>query len=116
MNIKPINNEADYKNALSRIDDLWEAKPKTKDGDELTILSILVENYESEKYKISPPDPVEAIKFRMDQLGMKISELAQYLGGRNRSSEILKRKRRLSIGMMRSLHRRLKIPAESLLA
>ena len=116
MNIKPIKNEADYKNALKRVDELWEARPKTEEGNELEILAILIENHEKDRYKISPPSPIEAIKFRMEQLGLKKTDLAEYLGGRNRSTEILKKKRNLSIRMMRSLHQRLKIPAESLLS
>ena len=116
MNIKPIKTELDYKQALARIEELWDAEPNTKKGDELSILAILVENYESEKYKILPPDPIEAIKFRMDQSGLKKTDLARYLGGRNRSTEILNRKRSLSVRMMRALHNKLKIPAASLLA
>ena len=116
MKIKPIKNESDYKKALKRVDELWEAKPKTDDGDELSVLAVLIEKYEDDKYKIAPPNPVEAIKFRMEQLGLKKTDLARYLGGRNRSTEILNRKRRLSVRMMRSLHQRLKIPAESLLS
>ena len=116
MNIKPIKSEVDYKVALERIETLWDAEPNTKKGDELAILAILVENYESEKYKILPPDPIEAIKFRMDQTGLKKTDLARYLGGRNRSTEILNRKRSLSVRMMRALHNNLNIPAASLLA
>ena len=116
MNIKPIKSEADYTQALARIDELWDAEPNTKKGDELSVLSLLVENYESETFKLLPPDPIEAIKFRMEQSGLKKSDLAQYLGGRNRSSEILSRKRSLSVRMMRALHTKLKIPATSLLA
>ena len=116
MKIKPIKNESDYKKALKRVDEIWEAKPKTDEGDELSVLAVLIEKYEDDKYKIAPPNPVEAIKFRMEQLGLKKTDLARYLGGRNRSTEILNRKRRLSVRMMRSLHQRLKIPAESLLS
>ncbi len=116
MNIKPIKTNADYNSALARIDFLWDAEPNTKKGDELSILAILVESYEAEKYKILPPDPVEAIRFRMDQLGLKKTDLAKFLGGRNRSTEILNRKRSLSVRMMRALHHKLKIPAASLLA
>jgi HTH-type transcriptional regulator/antitoxin HigA len=116
MNIKPIKTEPDYKEALARIEELWDAEPNTKKGDELSILAILVENYENEKYKILAPDPIEAIKFRMDQSGLKKTDLARYLGGRNRSTEILNRKRSLSVRMMRALHNKLKIPAASLLA
>lgn len=116
MNIKPIKTEEDYKAALARIEVLWDAEPNTKKGDELSVLAILVENFESEKFKILPPDPIEAIKFRMEQTGLKKTDLARYLGGRNRSTEILNRKRGLSVRMMRVLHSKLHIPAESLLA
>ena len=116
MNIKPIKSEMDYKAALGRIESLWDAEPNTKKGDELAVWAVLVESYENEKFKIDPPDPIEAIKFRMEQAGLKKSDLAQYLGGRNRSTEILNRKRGLSVRMMRSLHRKLRIPAESLLS
>ncbi len=115
MNIKPIKTQADYRGALARIESLWDAEPNTKQGDELSILAILVENYEAEKFRILPPDPIEAIKFRMEQSGLKKTDLAQYLGGRNRSTEILNRKRGLSVRMMRALHNKLKIPAASLL-
>lgn len=116
MNIKPIKTEKDYKAALARIEALWDAEPDTKKGDELAVLAILVENYESEKHRILPPDPIEAIKFRMEQTGLKKTDLAKFLGGRNRSTEILSRKRSLSVRMMRALHNKLHIPAESLLA
>jgi HTH-type transcriptional regulator / antitoxin HigA len=116
MNIKPIKSEEDYKSALARIEALWDAEPNTKRGDELTILAILVENHEGEKFKILPPDPIEAIKFRMEQTGLKKTDLARFLGGRNRSTEILSRKRGLSIRMMRALHKSLNIPAASLLS
>jgi HTH-type transcriptional regulator/antitoxin HigA len=116
MNIKPIKTEVDYKQAMARIEKLWDAELNTKNGDELSVLAILVENYEGEKYKLLPPDPIEAIKFRMDQSELKKTDLARYLGGRNRSTEILNRKRSLSVRMMRALHNELKIPAASLLA
>ena len=116
MNIKPIKTVVDYKAALARIEALWDAEPDTKKGDELSVWAILVENFESEKYKVLPPDPVEAIKFRMEQTGLKKTDLARYLGGRNRSTEILNRKRALSVRMMRALHNKLHIPAGSLLA
>lgn len=116
MNIKPIKTDIDYKAALTRIEALWDAEINTKKGDELSILAILVENYESEKFKVLPPDPIEAIKFRMEQTGLKKTDLARFLGGRNRSTEILNRKRGLSIRMMRVLHKKLNIPAESLLS
>jgi HTH-type transcriptional regulator / antitoxin HigA len=116
MQIKPIKNERDYKAALKRIESIWDAPRGSPKGDELEILSILVEHYEMEHHAISPPDAVEAIKFRMDQLGMKKADLAVYVGGKNRSTEILKRKRGLSVSTMRALHSQLGIPAESLLS
>ena len=116
MTIKPIKTERDYQTALNEIRRLWDAKPNTPRGDRLDILVTLVEAYEQKHYKIEAPDPVEAIKFRMEQLGLKSSDLAKILGGRSRVSEILNRKRKLTVDMMRSLRKRLDIPAESLLA
>jgi len=115
MNIKPVKTKTDYNAALKMIDVLWDAKPNTPEGDMLDILTTLVEIYEQKHFNISPPDPVEAIKFRMEQLGLKQSDLAEALGGRNRVSEILNRKRNLTVAMMRELHNKFNIPAESLL-
>ena len=86
------------------------------DGDRLDVLVTLVEAYEQKHYKFDPPDPIEAIKFRMEQLDLKPSDLAKILGGRSRVSEVLNRKRKLTVEMMRSLRKHLAIPAESLLA
>jgi HTH-type transcriptional regulator / antitoxin HigA len=116
MTIKPIKTERDYQNTLREIEKLWDAKPNTAAGDRLDGLVTLVEAYEQKRYHIAPPDPVEAIKFRMDQLGLKASDLAKILGGRNRASEVLNKKRNLTVQMMRSLHKNLSIPAESLLS
>lgn len=116
MRIKPVRSEKDYRYALSQIDRLWDAKPGTSEGDSLEILATLVEAYEQKHCPILPPDPIEAVKFRMEQMGLKNSDIAPYLGGQNRVSEILHRKRPLTVKMLRSLHRHLKIPAESLLA
>ena len=116
MTIKPIKTERDYRTALKEIERLWDAKPNTPKGDRLEVLVTLVEAYEQKHYKVEPPDPVEAIKFRMEQLGLKSSDLAKILGGRSRVSEVLNRKRKLTVDMMRSLRKRLDIPAESLLA
>ena len=116
MTIKPIKTERDYRTALKEIERLWDAKPNTLRGDRLEVLVTLVEAYEQRHYKVEPPDPVEAIKFRMEQLGLKSSDLAKILGGRSRVSEVLNRKRKLTVEMMRSLRKRLDIPAESLLA
>ncbi len=116
MKIKPIKNLKDYNNALKEIDKLWNANPNTREGDMLEVLVTLVEAYEVKKYKIEPPDPIEAIKFRMEQMGLQQSDLAEVLGGRNRVSEILNRKRNLTANMMRQLHKKFNVPAESLLA
>ena len=116
MKIRPIKNEQDYQSALKKIEALWDAAPDTPEGDLLEILSILVENYENKHHHISPPDPIEALRFRMDQLGLKKVDLGKYLGGRNRATEILQGKRKLTVNMMKTLHHELGIPAESLLA
>jgi len=115
MTIKPIKTERDYRKALKQIEKLWDAKPHTPKGDLLEVIVMLVEAYEQKHYRIEPPDAIEAIKFRMEQLGLKQSDLARYLGGRSRVSEILNRKRKLTVGMMRSLRKHLDVPAESLL-
>ncbi len=116
MRIKPIKTERDYHKALKEIEELWNAKPNSPKGDRLEVLVTLVEAYEQKHFKVEPPDPVEAIKFRMEQLGLKSSDLAKILGGRSRVSEVLNKKRKLTVGMMRSLRKHLAIPAESLLA
>jgi HTH-type transcriptional regulator/antitoxin HigA len=115
MNISPIKSKRDYERALSRIEHLMDAKPGTKAGDELDVVTTLVEAYEAKHYAIFPPDPIEAIKFRMDQLGMTRKDLEAMLGGRGRVSEILSGKRGLSLEMIRRLHRTLRIPLESLI-
>lgn len=114
MTIVPIKATRDYERALHRIEQLMDAKPGTKTGDELDVLTTLVEAYEAKHHAIYPPDPIEAINFRMDQLGMTRKDLEHMLGGRGRVSEILTRKRGLSLEMIRQLHRKLQIPLESL--
>lgn len=116
MKIQPIKNKHDHEAALKEIDRLWDARPNTPQGDLLDLWVTLVEAYEAKHHAIPPPDPIEAIKFRMEQLGLSKEDLAGYLGGRNRVSEVLSRKRRLSVGMMKRLHHDLHIPADSLLA
>ncbi|CAI4034210.1 DNA-binding protein [Nitrospira tepida] len=115
MNIFPIKTKQDYERALLRIEQLMDAKPGTKAGDELDILTTLVEAYESKHHAVSPPHPVEAIRFRMEQLGMTRKDLEALLGGRGRVSEILNGKRGLSLEMIRRIHRTLHIPLESLI-
>ena len=116
MKIQPIRNGRDHERALKEIDRLADAKPNTADGDLLDLWVTLVDSYEAKHHAIPPPDPIEAIKFRMEQLGLSNTDLAEYLGGRNRVSEVLSRKRSLSVNMMRRLHKELHIPADSLLS
>ena len=115
MDLKPIRNEKDYQNALNRLEDIFDAKKGTKKGDELEILSILIDNYENQNFPIEMPDPIEAIKFRMEQMGMKQKDLAEVVGFKSRVSEILNRKRKLSIDMIRKLNSSLRIPTEVLI-
>lgn len=114
MRIKPIKNEEDYQNALQRLDEIFDAKKGTEEGDELEILAILVDNYENEHFPIGMPDPIEAIKFRMEQMGMKQKDLAEIFGFKSRVSEILNKKRKLTLEMVRKLHTTLHIPTEVL--
>ncbi len=114
MNIKPIRTAKDYKQALARLEQIFDARPGTEDGDELDILALLIEKYEKEKYPIESPDPIEAIKFRMEQLGYKQRDLENIIGYRGRVSEILNKKRKLTLDMIRKIHDALQIPAEVL--
>jgi HTH-type transcriptional regulator/antitoxin HigA len=110
-----IKNEEDYNKALSRIDGLMDAAPGTPEMDELELLTALVEMYEDRHYPVSPPDPIEAIKFRMDQLGLAQKDMISYFGNKSKVSEVLNGKRPLTLAMMRSLNKNLGIPAEVLL-
>ena len=115
MNIKPIKTEKDYEAALERLEVIFEAKKGTPKGDELELLGILVDSYETEKFPIGFPDPIEAIKFRMEQLGYNQKDLANIVGLKSRASEILNRKRKLSLEMIRQIHEKLHIPTEVLI-
>ena len=115
MDIKPIKTEKDYNDSIKRIEELWGAKKDTPEGDELDLLVTLVESYEMKHYPIAPPDPIDAIKFRMEQMGMTKADMVKYLGSQSRVSEILSRKRKLTLKMVKSLYKGLKIPAEILL-
>ncbi len=115
MNIYPIHTEADYNTALNRIEEIFDAKPGTPEGDELEILGILVDEFEKRHFPIDAPNPVEAVKFRMEQLGLSQSDLAQLVGSRSRASEILSGKRTMSLRIIRLLNRKLSIPAEVLI-
>jgi HTH-type transcriptional regulator/antitoxin HigA len=116
--IKPVKTKKDHEAALLRCYELMQKnlKPNSPEADELEVLSILVENYEKKHYPIPPPHPVEAIKYRLEQSGMDEKELNRILGGRSRKSEILSGKRKLSLNMIRALHEKLDIPAETLIA
>jgi len=116
MVIHPIKTDEDYNNAMLRIDALMDAVPDTEEGDELDILATLVEAYEQNHFPIDTPDPVETILFRMEQLGIDRKALEPFLGGRNRVSEVLNRKRNLSMRQIRKLHDGLNIPLENLIS
>ncbi len=116
MNIHPIKTEADYEQALSEVERLWGVDEGTKKGDKLDILLVLIDNYEKEHHPIDPPDPIEAIKFRMEQMNLSRKDLEKYIGPRGRVSEILNRRRSLSLNMIRNLHSQLHIPLESLIS
>jgi len=115
MEIKPIKTEKDYEKALERLEYIFDTEVNTKDGDELEILSILIENYENEHFMIDLPDPIEAIKFRMEQLGYNQKDLAEVVGLKSRASEILNKKRKLSLDMIRQLHKKMHIPTNVLI-
>lgn len=115
MMIKPIRSEKEYQKALIRLEEIFDAKTGTKEGDELEVLSILIDNYENEHFPIDSPDPIDAIKFRMDQLGIKQKDLANIIGFKSRVSEIINKKRKLSLNMIRKLHAQLNIPTEVLI-
>ncbi len=115
IKIKPIKTKKDYETALKFIEEYFDAEPKTPEGELVEVLSILVEKYEEEQFPIETPNPVEAIKFRMEQLGLSNHDIAELIGGRNRVSEIFSGKRNLTTGMIRNLCLNLQIPAESLL-
>lgn len=113
--LKPIRTRADYERAMADVEDLWGAKLGTPDGDRLDILATLIDAYEAEHFPMDPPDPIEAITFRMEQQGLKRKDLEPLIGTRTRVAEVLNRKRNLSIAMIRRLHDHLGISAEVLI-
>ena len=115
MEIKPIRSEADYDAVLRRIEALWGASQGTREGDELDVLTTLAESYESEHHPVDLPDPIEAIKFRLEQQGKDYRALVGVIGQRTRVYEVMRRARPLSLNMIRKLHRKLQIPAEVLI-
>lgn len=114
MNIKILRTEADYYRALKRLDRLMDSELTTLESDELELLAILIEKYEDEHFPIEAPDPISAINFRMEQLGMSQSDLSKIIGA-NRASEILHGRRALSLGLIKLIHQELGIPYESLI-
>ncbi|MBK7254527.1 MAG: transcriptional regulator [Ignavibacteria bacterium] len=116
MRIKPVRNKKDHEKALKRIDELWGCKKNSPEGDEFEILLTLTEKYEDEHFPIPPPDPLEAIKFRLGSDEFDLwSELVKFIGYKSRVSEILTGKRKLTLPMIRTLNKKLRIPAEILI-
>ena len=115
MNLKLLKTKKDYEQALERLEVIFDAKKGSKEGDELEILGMLIEQYENEHFPMDLPDPIEAIKFRMEQLGYTQTDLAKVVGLKSRASEILSRKRKLSLEMIRQLHDKLNIPTDVLI-
>lgn len=115
MKLKPIKSEKDYEAALERFEEIFESETGTPEEDEAEILAILLEKYEEENFPIDPPDPIAAIQFRMEKLNLEQKDLTRILGSKSRASEILNRKRTLTLPMIRNLHDQLHIPYESLI-
>lgn len=115
VTIKPIKTKKDYQQALRKLEKIFDAMKGSAEGDDLEILSILIEKYEDQHFPIGLPDPIEAIKFRMEQMGYNQADLAKVVGLKSRASEILSKKRKLSLDMIRQLHDKLKIPTDVLI-
>lgn len=116
MELKPIKTESDYRKSLHRLEIIFDAPANTKEGDEAEILSLLIENYENVHYPIEAPDPIEAIKIRMEELNMQQKDLIGVIGGKSRVSEILNKKKRLTVDMIRELENLLQISASVLVS
>ncbi len=116
MKIRVLKTDDDYNQALKRLEEIFHSPIDSPEGDEAEILSILIEKYEDENFPIEAPDPIEAILFRMEQMDMNKKDLAEVIGYKSRVSEILNKKRKLTINMIRRLHEKLNIPYESLIA
>ena len=114
MEIKPIKTEKDYDKALERLELIFDANPNSKEGDEAEILSMLIDSYENKHYPIGPPDPIEAIKIRMEEMNLKQKDLVGVIGGKSRVSEILNKKKKLTVEMIRELEKILHISASVL--
>ncbi len=116
MNIKPIRSDDDLRAAFQRLEAIFQAEEGTPEADEMEVLVTLIEAYEEKNYPIAPPDPIEAIKFRMEQQGLTKRDLEAYIGPSGRVSEVLSGKRKLSLRMIKRLHDGLKIPYDSLMS
>ena len=116
MNIKPIRNDQDLQATFRRLEVIFQAEAGTPESDEMEILAALIEAYENKHYQIDPADPIDAIKFRMEQQGLTPRDLEPYIGSSGRVSEVLNRRRSLSLVMIKRLHDGLRIPYESLLS
>ena len=116
MNIKPIRNDDDLRAVFARLESVFQAPEGSTEADEMEVLVALVESYENKHYPVGPADPVDAIKFRMEQQGLAAKDLEPYIGSSGRVSEVLNRKRALSLRMIKRLHDGLRIPYESLLS
>jgi len=116
MNIKLLKSEADYKLALKRLEEIFDAPIGTHDSDEADILGLLVDEYEKKHYPIEAPDPIEAIKIRMEEMQLKQVDLIDVIGGKSRVSEVLNRKRKLTIEMIRNLTKRLNLSPDLLIS
>lgn len=115
MSLRPIKSDADYQLALKRLEEIFDAKLGTKEGDELDILGLMVDDYEKKHFPIEAPDPIEAIKIRMEEMQLKQVDLISEIGGKSQVSEILNRKRRLTVDMIRKLAARLNLSANLLI-
>jgi HTH-type transcriptional regulator/antitoxin HigA len=115
MSLKTIKTEQEYQKALKRLEQIFDAKAGTRESDEADVLALLIEEYENKQYPIDAPDPIEAIKIRMEEMQLKQSDLAETLGSKSRISEILNRKRKLTVEMIRILSARLNISASVLI-
>ncbi|MDT0685288.1 helix-turn-helix domain-containing protein [Autumnicola psychrophila] len=114
MKITPIKSEKDYEHSLIRMEEIFDAPPNSEEGDEAEILSLLIENYENQYHPIEAPDPIEAIKIRMEEMNLKQKDLIGILGGKSRVSEILNKRKRLTVDMIRELENKLNISASVL--
>lgn len=116
MNIRPIKTEKDYREALKRMEEIFDAEIGSLESDEADILGMMIDEYEKKHYHIQTPDPIEAIKIRMEEMQLKQVDLVDAIGGESRVSEVLNRKRKLTVGMIRNLTRRLNLSSEILIS